>query len=1129
MAEQNPGSGRGNKGVSTLNLNALTADSVQLDYLAKEQQAAGELLAIQTKNAQQLSKIRLDLLNKLMQETQDRGREVESDLADFKHNKALENLAAEIKEVRQNYQKLYTEQLKIQQQNLTAIRQAETQLANFRLESLKIEGAQRLRDIAAAEKATIDALKRRGELDPAIQLDMSALEQADAEISETLVQMDKSLQEMQTARSEELAAAASRFEEIVGLAEDTAETISTGLARSAADFTAEMSAPPPAKPGTSPVVDEPGDLSPEDLSAEASETPTTPVVPDTPSTTLTEAEEARKVILDSLNEEQLQRLEAHKLRMKHLSDEHLQRMLYEKDARGKYAIGAEERIAMEEELTERKKTLEAQALLEVFAEQEEQQEAASKRLQKQLLEEKKLKIKNEMDYLSKVRTKRGKDGEQKYSDSLVKQMYSTQATVKTVDTMGNEVEVTKSKADLTQQELSEVQKQEIEAFDATNSDENLQAQAEAQAREQAAASGDLMSEDEMAAITADFFKQLQENRDQERDGMLERQGLEQSLLTDKEKAEKKMAKENSKFSKSKLGQALENTKKQAQIFTDPKAIADGLAAEGKTSKEIQAEMQAQLDATMGALGDFISNLNAAGQKSATKKAAVDTAMQGAGADKTALGSYWDKISDKIALGIGMSPLVRQDAMEDNVEALAKQGVVYNLEQRAFLMTIKDKIAATFDVADGTMRKLIRIQQADTTAARLGMESALTAFLNSMYDTSEFMKEVAINIRESLYEATALMEAEQAAEYEFQVQKWTGALYSMGFSSSAKVAETLGKITAGDISGVTEGGMGNLLIMAANEASLPIAEILAEGLTPDETNKLMKSMVEYLGRIYDETKGSNVLAQQYANVFGVTASDLRAAANLLNTGFDKLSGELVTYSDMEARLKSMSNSMWLRSSQSELMTNLKDNLNYTFATTIANNPVLSGLNNMANMLNDLVGGIEIPFINVYGFGFDLNATIADLMNVAALSGTVLGGMGKLIGSLANGGGFSGSGMLNAFGIDLNGSAAAIEHRGQGLSLTSIGGATTSASGMVGNESGDDIKNKTIQDNSEEPEKQIAEAKEEQEDKENARTMLIDGHIVDIYNLLNEVTLGSKKWHVQLEVGNAPSTWASGTWT
>lgn len=1110
MAEQNPGSGRGNKGVSTLNLNALTADSVQLDYLAKEQQAAGELLAIQTKNAQQLSKIRLDLLNKLMQETQDRGREVESDLADFKHNKALENLAAEIKEVKQNYQKLYTEQLKIQQQNLTAIRQAETQLANFRLESLKLEGAQRLRDIAAAEKATIDALKRRGELDPAIQLDMSALEQADAEISETLAQMDKSLQEMQTARSEELAAAASRFEEIVGLAEDTAEIISTGLARSAADFTAEMSAPPPAKPAETPGVS------------------TTPVVPDTPSTTLTEAEEARKVISDSLNEEQLQRLEAHKLRMKHLSDEHLQRMLYEKDARGNYAIGAEERIAMEEELTERKKTLEAQALLEVFKEQKEQQDAASKRLQKQLLEEKKLKIKNEMDYLSKVRTKRGKDGEQKYSDSLVKQMYSTQATVKTVDTMGNEVEVTKSKADLTQQELSEVQKQEIEAFDATNSDENLQAQAEAKAREQAAASGDLMSEDEMAAITADFFKQLQENRDKERDGMLERQGLERSLLTDKEKAEKKMAKENSKFSKSKLGQALENTKKQAQIFTDPKAIADGLAAEGKTSKEIQAEMQAQLDATMGALGDFISNLNSAGQKSATKKAAVDTAMQGAGADKTALGSYWEKISDKIALGIGMSPLVRQDAMEDNVEALAKQGVVYNLEQRAFLMTIKDKIAATFDVADGTMRKLIRIQQADTTAARLGMESALTAFLNSMYDTSEFMKEVAINIRESLYEATALMEAEQATEYEFQVQKWTGALYSMGFSSSAKVAETLGKITAGDISGVTEGGIGNLLIMAANEASLPIAEILAEGLTPDETNKLMKSMVEYLGRIYDETKGSNVLAQQYANVFGVTASDLKAAANLLNTGFDKLSGELVTYSDMEARLKSMSNSMWLRSSQAELMTNLKDNLNYTFATTIANNPVLSGLNNMANMLNDLVGGIEIPFINVYGFGFDLNATIADLMNVAALSGTVLGGMGKLIGSLANGGGFSGSGMLNAFGIELNG-AAAIEHRGQGLSLTSVGGATTSASGMVGNESGDDIKNKTIQDNSEEPEKQIAEAKEEQEDKENARTMLIDGHIVDIYNLLNEVTLGSKKWHVQLEVGNAPSTWASGTWT
>jgi hypothetical protein len=263
------------------------------------------------------------------------------------------------------------------------------------------------------------------------------------------------------------------------------------------------------------------------------------------------------------------------------------------------------------------------------------------------------------------------------------------------------------------------------------------------------------------------------------------------------------------------------------------------------------------------------------------------------------------------------------------------------------------------------------------------------------------------------------------------------------------------------------------------------------------------------------------------VFGVSASDLKAAANLMAEGFDNLTKEKKSYSQMEGQLKKMTNSMIMRTSQAEIMTNLKENLSYTFATTLANNPVLSGLNNMANMLNDLVGGIEIPFINVYGFGFDLNATIADLMNVAALSGTVLGGMGKLVAGLAK---TSTGGLLGAMGINLGGKAAKMEHKGQQLSLTSLGGSTTSASGSIaGNENGDDIKNKTIQDNSEDPEKQIAEAKEEQEDKENARTQLIAGHIIDIYNLLNEVTLGSKKWHVQLEVGNAPSTWASGTWT
>ena len=126
--------------------------------------------------------------------------------------------------------------------------------------------------------------------------------------------------------------------------------------------------------------------------------------------------------------------------------------------------------------------------------------------------------------------------------------------------------------------------------------------------------------------------------------------------------------------------------------------------------------------------------------------------------------------NNISSNVGVSPFLRQETAVNNLKTLVSQGIAFNVEQRAFLQTIKDKIATTFEATDGTLRKLIRIQQADSTAARLGMEAALNAFLNNMYETTEYMTEAADAIRGSLYEASALMTAEGAADFEYQVQK-----------------------------------------------------------------------------------------------------------------------------------------------------------------------------------------------------------------------------------------------------------------------------------------------------------------------------------------------------------------------
>jgi hypothetical protein len=118
----------------------------------------------------------------------------------------------------------------------------------------------------------------------------------------------------------------------------------------------------------------------------------------------------------------------------------------------------------------------------------------------------------------------------------------------------------------------------------------------------------------------------------------------------------------------------------------------------------------------------------------------------------------------------MSPFIKQADAVNNLKNLVGKGIAFNVEQRAFLDTISEKIATTFEATDASLLKLVRIQQADSTAARLGMESALTAFLNNMYETTEYMTEAADAIRGSIYEASALMSAEEATEFEYQVQK-----------------------------------------------------------------------------------------------------------------------------------------------------------------------------------------------------------------------------------------------------------------------------------------------------------------------------------------------------------------------
>jgi hypothetical protein len=483
-----------------------------------------------------------------------------------------------------------------------------------------------------------------------------------------------------------------------------------------------------------------------------------------------------------------------------------------------------------------------------------------------------------------------------------------------------------------------------------------------------------------------------------------------------------------------------------------------------------------------------------------------------------MGSYWNQLNrDMMSVG-AVTPFFRQETFAANMKDLVNKGIAFDLKQRAFLMTIQEKIANTFNVADGTLLRLIRIQQEDSTAGRLGMESALNSFLNEMYETSEYLSDVAASVRGSLEEMESLMAGAAATEVEYQVQKWMGSLYSVGMSQSAvtSISNALGQIAAGQIEGLTNGGAGSLLVMAANNAGIPISEILAKGLDADKTNQLLQATVNYLAEIAESSKDNNVVQQQLADVFGVRASDLKAAINLKSSKNGKNSIDTIfsnnkTYDNMLNQLNNMAGSMFMRTSIGEMMTNIWENGQYSIASSMANNPIAYLLYKVAGLLDETTGGIALPFLNVMGFGVDLETTVADLMRLGAVSTGVLGSLGPMISGLASS--FSGRSMLSKMGIK-EGSGLAITPRGGGVGGGGGAGssnASTSGSGFVGNSSSSDIKNSTIQESEDSKKQQMIEAKEEEPANQ---VDMLNTYVLKIYELLNDVAQGNKSLSVKM---------------
>ena len=351
--------------------------------------------------------------------------------------------------------------------------------------------------------------------------------------------------------------------------------------------------------------------------------------------------------------------------------------------------------------------------------------------------------------------------------------------------------------------------------------------------------------------------------------------------------------------------------------------------------------------------------------------------------------------------LGSTGLATMSSVLSNVASLTEKGIVANIEQNAFLMSIKDGIASTFDVANGTLVRLIKLQGEDSTTNRLVMQASLKEYLNQTYQNSQYMQQQFDTVSANLLEATSLLTSSLSNSLESTVQKWMGSLSSLGLSEQAvnSLSAALGAVGSGNLHSMNE-NMQNLVIMGANRANLSYSDLLTGGLDVEQTNKLMAGMIEYLGTL----EGNNVVLSEYANIFGVAVSDLVAARNARDQ-LDTIAGTTISVDTSDLGKYLGKYNEYLMKTPALLYDNLFENMLFGMGQNVSSSRSAYGLYKAGGLIGDITKSIQLSgtvgnLVNLIGPGIQLGAVLTGGEGGLSLTniGKTLSGLAKTVGNI-----------------------------------------------------------------------------------------------------------------------------------
>lgn len=317
------------------------------------------------------------------------------------------------------------------------------------------------------------------------------------------------------------------------------------------------------------------------------------------------------------------------------------------------------------------------------------------------------------------------------------------------------------------------------------------------------------------------------------------------------------------------------------------------------------------------------------------------------------------LMDDMTANVGSSMVVNQQNMIRAITELADKGINYNLEQRALLTTLSEDLVPTFESLNGTMTRMIRLQQADVTLSQMGTEAILQRTLNAIFKDSSYLNDQYDNVYSAITDALSTQtDTDQLTQLGFTVQKWLGGLYSVGLSETgvSGIAQAINLLGSGDVGKLGDSSAQTLLALASNRAGLSYASLLTEGLTAEDTNNLLKAMVEYLKDIASNTN-SNVVKSQWGEILNLQMSDWKAIQNLSETDISSLYNLVTTQETAQTEISTLMESVLpSRIHISEMINNAIDNTMLSFGMGIADDTQKYSTWKLMSLANSLASGL-----------------------------------------------------------------------------------------------------------------------------------------------------------------------------